>query len=338
MRSDHNFPGDTVSVRQFLPGGIVLCVGALLAHGIAILTGLNHLLVAIGLGFALANGIGVPARLRPGIATHSLWLAGGIVLMGTSLTLETVLEVGGAVLLLVVLVSGLTIGTVELLARNVFGLADRLGSLLAAGAGICGVSAVVAVAGAIRAREDQIAYAAATVLLFDALTLLVYPIAGDALNLSGLVFGIWAGASMFSTGPVVAVGFAHSEVAGQWATMTKLTRNALIGVVVLGYASYYARSESGGRPSVRTLWNEFPTFVLGFFALMILSSAGVFSSTQQAVLEELYGWLFSLAFVGLGTEIRLAALRRTGVTPAFVILVSLCVTSTLSLAALVLLF
>jgi uncharacterized integral membrane protein (TIGR00698 family) len=327
-----------MAIGRFLPGLALLCAGAVLARGIELAVGFNHLLVAIALGFVLANAVGVPDRLAPGIATHNLWLGAGIVLMGASLTLETVLEVGGLVLVLVVCVAALTIVTVEVLARSVFGLADHMGSLLAAGSGICGVSAVVAVAGAIRAREEQIAYAAATVLLFDAITIVVYPIIGDLLALPGIVFGVWAGVSMFSTGPVVAVGFAHSEAAGQWATMTKLSRNALIGVVVLAYASYYARSGAGGRPSLSALWDDFPKFVLGFLALVALASAGVFSSAQQASIENAYSWLFVLAFVGLGTEIRLAELRSTGTTPALVVLLALCVTSVISLTLLVMLF
>ncbi|MFB1063871.1 YeiH family protein [Natrinema sp. H-ect4] len=323
---------------RLLPGLLTLCLGAILARALAASLGFSHLLLAIALGFVATNTVGVPDRLEPGIATHKLWLGGGIVLMGASISLETVLEVGGPVLLLVVGVTTTTLLTVELLARNVFGLADRLGSLLAAGASICGVSAVVAVAGAVRAREEQTAYAAATVLLFDAITIVVYPIVGDLLNLSGTVFGAWAGVSMFSTGPVVAVGFAHSEVAGQWATMTKLSRNALIGVVVLAYASYYAREAGGRRPSVRTLWDEFPKFVLGFLALAVVASAGVLSSTQLNSIENAYNWLFVLAFVGLGTEIRLSDLRNTGATPALVVLLALLATSALSLTVLLAVF
>ncbi|MGQ3411331.1 YeiH family protein [Natrinema sp. LN54] len=327
-----------MAVRRLLPGFVALFLGALLARTAAQWLGFNQLLLAIALGFVATNVVGVPARLEPGLATHNLWLAAGIVLMGASISIGTVLEVGGPVFLLVIGVAAISLVFVELLARTVFGLTERLGSLLAAGVSICGVSAVVAVAGAIRAHEEQIAYAAATVLLFDAITIVVYPIVGDLLNLSGPVFGIWAGVSMFSTGPVVAVGFAHSDVAGQWATMTKLSRNALIGVVVLAYASYYSRSEGGRRPSVRTLWNEFPTFVLGFFVLAIIASAGVLTSAQRASIENAYSWLFVLAFVGLGTEIRLADLRSTGLLPAIVVLLALFGSSALSLTALLVLF
>ncbi|SEH16454.1 conserved hypothetical integral membrane protein [Natronorubrum sediminis] len=327
-----------MNVSRLAPGLVALCLGAIVARVLAVSFGVNHLLLAIALGFVATNVVGIPDRLEPGIATHKLWLGAGIVLMGVSISLETVLEVGGPILVVVVGVTAGTLLVVELLARNVFGLTDRMGSLLAAGASICGVSAVVAVAGAVRAREEQIAYAAATVLLFDAITIVVYPIIGDLLDLSSVVFGTWAGVTMFSTGPVVAVGFAHSDVAGQWATMTKLSRNALIGVVVLAYASYYARHVGGGRPSVRTLWDEFPKFVLGFLALALLASAGVLSAGQLDSIENAYNWLFVLAFVGLGTEIKLGDLRNTGVTPALVVLVAFFLSSLASLAVLLALF
>ncbi|WP_255191403.1 YeiH family protein [Natronobeatus ordinarius] len=325
---------------SLLPGLALLVAGAIVARTLAPIVGVHHLLLAIAIGFVVANASGVPAVAASGVDTHSRWLAAGIVLMGASVTLETLLEAGGVVLAVVLGVCGFTLLVVEGLARNVFGLNDRLGSLLAAGASICGVSAVVAVAGAVDARQEQIAYAAATVLLFDAITIVVFPIVGDLLGLSGMVFGIWAGVSMFSTGPVVAVGFAHSEVAGQWATVTKLARNALIGVVVVGYATYYARTNAAGQgpPSIRTLWEGFPTFVLGFLVFVLAASVGVFSPAQHAAIERAYDWLFLLAFVGLGTEIRLAALRRTGLTPALVVLLALALVSTLSLAVLTVLF
>ncbi len=328
---------------RFVPGIAFLVAGAVLVWYVAPIIGATDLLLAIAFGFVFANVLGVPDRLMAGIGTHQYWLGAGIVLMGVSISLGALREAGLLVLLIIGLVVLATLLLVEVIARRLFDLDHHLASLLAAGSSICGVSAIVAVADAIRARESAIAYAAATILLFDAITIVVYPVLGQVLGLSSQVFGIWAGVSMFSTGPVVAVGFAHSDVAGQWATMTKLARNALIGVVVLAYVSYYARSgtasassKTGGLlGSARTLWREFPTFVLGFLAIAVLANLGAFSTDQQAALEQTYDWLFLLAFVGLGTEIRLAQLRRTGLTPALVVLIVLCCVSVLSLALLV---
>jgi uncharacterized integral membrane protein (TIGR00698 family) len=327
-------------VRSLAPGLLLLAGGAAGAHVLGSIVGVNRLLVAIAVGFVLSNSLGVPTVADAGVATHDRWLSAGIVLMGASVTVGTFLDAGSTVLLVVLAVTGFTLLFVELLARNLFGLADRFGSLLAAGASICGVSAVVGVAGAVRAQREQIAYAAATILLLDAVTIVAYPIVGEFLGLSSTVFGIWAGVSMFSTGPVVAVGFAHSEVAGQWATVTKLARNALIGVVVLGYASYYARvdGDDDGGVSVRTLWEQFPTFVLGFLGVALLASVGLIPPAQRALLGDASDWLFVLAFVGLGTEIRLGELRRAGAKPALIVFAALLAASSLSLAVLTALF
>ena len=316
---------------EAIPGFVLLCLGALLAHGLSLFVGIHELLLAIALGFLFVNAVGVPERLRPGTATHTLWLAVGIVLLGASVTIEAILDAGSIVLVLLLGTVAVTVLTAETLARNVAGLTGKFSSLLAAGAGICGVSAVVAVGGAIRARETRIAYAAGVVLLVDAVTIVVYPAVGAVLDLPANVFGVWAGISMLSTGPVVAVGFAHSEIAGQWATTTKLARNTLIGAAALGYAVYYTRREGGDAVPLDVLWVEFPKFVLGFLLFMGLASAGFFSPSQQASIAEIVEWLFLLAFVGLGTEIRLDDLRRAGIAPALVVFATISLVSVLSL-------
>jgi len=327
---------------SYLLGIGILVAGAVAARlGASRLPAVDELLLAIILGVALTNTVGIPDRYDRGVGTHKVWLGAGIVLMGASLTPETILRSGVLLVLIVVGVACFTLLFVEVLSRFPFDVAERLASLLAAGASICGVSAVVAVGGSIDAREEQLAYAAATVLLFDAVTLVVYPILGEIFDISARVFGIWAGVSMFSTGPVVAVGFAHSDVAGQWATVTKLTRNALIGVVAVGYAVYYARRRldaGGGNVRARELWDRFPKFVAGFVLLAVVSAAGFLSSGQVQSIENAYEWLFLLAFVGLGTELELQKLRCAGLRPVLVVFVAFVTTSVASLLLLRTLF
>ncbi|WP_158058294.1 YeiH family protein [Halorussus halophilus] len=323
-----------MSLRTLLPGiGLLVAIGAV-SEAVAHFVGANALLVAVFCGLLLANGYGVPSRFESGVETYKLWLETGIVLMGVRVSLDAVLAAGVPLIVTVVGIVAFTVAVVEVLSRRVFGLSDRLGSLLAAGASICGVSAVVAVAGSIDADEESIAYATSTVLLFDAVTLFAFPVVGRSLHLSDQLFGIWAGLSMFSTGPVTAAGFAYSDVAGQWATLTKLTRNVLLGVVVVAYSIRY--TDTGGDSSVglshlRRMWRRFPKFVLGFVALLVAANVGLLSPTDVERVSVAYHWLFLLAFAGLGMNTELSDFRRTGLRPVGVLLLSLVLASVVSL-------
>ena len=322
---------------SWLPGLTLLAIVALSAHFVAAhVPGVSALILAVAIGAIISNLTGTPVWAQSGVDTHKLLLETGIVLLGARLTIGQVLETGPLVAGLVIATVAFGVLFIEVLSRTLFDLGERTGSLLAAGSSICGVSAVIAVAGGIDADENEIAYAAATVLLFDAVTLVAFPVVGEGLGLSGHVFGIWAGLSMFSTGPVAAAGFAHSTVAGQWATLTKLVRNSLIGAVVLVYSLYYARSQAE-RVEIGELWTRFPKFVIGFLAVAALTNLGGATASQVASIDAVAGWLFALAFAGLGMEIRLAKMRQVGLTPVLLILVYLITVSVLSLGVLFLL-
>ena len=330
------------ALRRLAPGLGVLFALGLLARGItAIIPIGSHLIVVIGLGVFMANTLGIPDWAVAGVKTHSLWLEVGIILMGVTIAFQQVVDAGLQVLLIVGVAVCATVLVVEVLAREFFDIPEKIGSLLAAGSGICGVSAVAAVAGSIKPDQQQIAYAAATVLLFDAITLIIYPTVGHLLGLSDFVFGIWAGTTMFSTGPVTAAGFAYSRNAGEWAVLVKLTRNAFIGVVVIGYVLYYSRRGSTDATvdhTWRYLWESFPKFIIGFVVLMILGSAGVLSDTQIIALDNASNWLFLVAFAGLGLSIDIGELRESGIKPVGVVSISLLLVSGLTLSALLYLF
>jgi len=321
------------AARPYLPGIAFLAVGAILSHLIAgAVDGLQPLVVAVGIGALVGNTAGTPDAAEPGVGVDKLFLETGIVLLGAAVVIEEFLAAGPTVLGLVVVAVGGGLLLAEAIARGLFRLDGTTPSLLAAGASICGVSAVVAIGRVLDARGSAITFAAATVLLFDAVTLVAFPIAGEWLGLTGRQFGVWAGVSMFSTGPVAAAGFAHSPEAGQWATVTKLARNSLLGGVAVAYSlAYTARSATD--PGVRRLWAEFPKFLLGFLAVAAIANSGLLSPAALASIGRVSDALFTLAFVGLGFSIRLREMREVGGADVGAVLVHLLVVSALALAA-----
>ncbi|ACM56026.1 YeiH family protein [Halorubrum lacusprofundi] len=321
------------AARPYLPGIAFLAVGAILSHLIAgAVDGLQPLVVAVGIGALVGNTAGTPDAAEPGVGVDKLFLETGIVLLGAAVVIEEFLAAGPTVLGLVVVAVGGGLLLAEAIARGLFRLDGTTPSLLAAGASICGVSAVVAIGRVLDARGSAITFAAATVLLFDAVTLVAFPIAGEWLGLTGRQFGVWAGVSMFSTGPVAAAGFAHSTEAGQWATVTKLARNSLLGGVAIAYSlAYTARSAT--EPGVRRLWAEFPKFLLGFLAVAAVANSGLLSPAALESIGRVSDALFTLAFVGLGLSIRLREMREVGGAAVGAVLVHLLVVSALALAA-----
>ncbi|WP_430505724.1 YeiH family protein [Haloparvum sp. PAK95] len=321
------------AIRRLVPGlallGAVAGGAAVVGTALPVVT---PLLLAIGLGAVVANTVGVPRRFRPGVATHSRLLEVAIVLLGARLSLDAIVAAGPRLAALVLGIVGFGLVVVTALAR-IADLNDRLGTLLAAGSSICGISAVAAVAPICEAEDSEVAHAAATILLFDAVTLLVFPAVGRVLGLDSTVYGVWIGLSMFSTGPVAAAGFAHSAVAGEWATVTKLARNALIGLVAVGYSVRYVGGVGNAHqrvPRARRIWTEFPTFLLGFLLLAVITTLGVVPAAVVDALVATSDVLFLLAFAGLGFDISLAAMRKTGVVPIAVVGTYLVVASGLA--------
>ncbi|PAU85122.1 putative sulfate exporter family transporter [Halorubrum salipaludis] len=325
--------GVAAAARPYLPGLALLSAGALLSQLVAgAVDGLQPLVVAVAVGALVGNTVGTPEAAAPGVGVDKLFLETGIVLLGAAVVVEEFLAAGPTVLGLVVATVAGGLLLAELIARGLFRLDGTTPSLLAAGASVCGVSAVVAIGRVLDARGSAITFAAATVLLFDAVTLVAFPVAGEWLGLTGRQFGVWAGVSMFSTGPVAAAGFAHSPEAGQWATVTKLARNSLLGGVAVAYSlAYTARSATD--PGVRRLWAEFPKFLLGFLAVAAVANTGLLSPAALASIGRVSDALFTLAFVGLGLSIRLREMRAVGGAAVGAVLVHLLVVSALALAA-----
>jgi uncharacterized integral membrane protein (TIGR00698 family) len=320
------------SLRAVAPGVALLVTLAVVAHGVAGVVGTSPLLVAVAFGALVGNAFELPARLEAGTGLHSRFLDAGIVLLGANVVVGQLLDAGAVVLGLVVgvVLLGLPLG--EVLGRRL-GLDATPSSLLAAGASVCGVSAATTIAGILDARAEDLTPVVAAILVFDAVTLAAFPVLGGLLDLSARQFGVWAGLSMFSTGPVTAAGFAYDPVAGRWATVTKLTRNAFLGVVALVYVVRVTRQTGPDRARLTHLRAGIPPFVLGFLVLAAAASAGVIGPDLVALADRGSTALFSLAFVGLGLDIRLSAMRRVGVSPLVALFGHLLVVSVVTLAA-----
>lgn len=297
---------------------------------------IEYVLWATVIGLVIANTVGVHRVFRPGVQTYEFWLKLGIVALGARFVLGDVIKLGGISLVQIVL-DMVIAGSIIILAARLFGLSGKLGSLLAIGTSICGVSAIIASKGAIRARNSEVSYAIAAILALGAVALFTLPPLGHAIGLTDHEFGLWAGLAVDNTAETTATGFLFSDEAGKVAVLVKSVRNALIGFVVLGFALYWAaRGEAdqiapGVRAKATFVWEKFPKFVLGFLVVSTLATAHLINKGQIANLGNVSKWAFLLTFAGVGLNTNFRELARAGWRPLVVAVIGLVVVAVVSL-------
>lgn len=241
--------------------------------------------------------------------------------MGASLSINTIMSVGKMTFFVMIFTFAMCFGG-GFFIRKLFGLNWKLSNLISAGTGICGGSAVAAIAPVIDAEEKDIAFAMSSTFLFDMVMVSLYPLMGKALGMSDIAYGIWAGTSVNDTASVVASGYAFSEVAGDFATMVKLTRTLAIIPTVLVFAYIGTRikqkelKEANKGQKVKIV-KIIPWFICGFLLLAILNSVGCIPTEVAGIMKGTSKFLMvtALAAIGLGTS--LLDFKKAGLRPMF---------------------
>ena len=306
-------------------GGVAICFGV---AGVSVLLEelipgglLGASIIALFLG-TIINSFFHPAWIKPSLKfTSKRILKVAIVLLGASLSVNTILSVGKMTFFVMIFTFAMCFGG-GFFVRKLFGLNWKLSNLISAGTGICGGSAVAAIAPVIDADDKDVAFALSSTFLFDMVMVALYPLMGKALGMTDMAYGIWAGTSVNDTASVVASGYAFSEIAGDFATMVKLTRTIAIIPTVLVFAYIGTRMKQKELKAVSNgqkvnLVKIIPWFIGGFLLLAIVNSLGWIPVAASSVLKGASKFLMvtALAAIGLGTSI--VDFKKAGLKPMF---------------------
>lgn len=282
---------------------------------------LGSSIIALFMG-TIINSFFHPDWIKPALKfTSKRILKVAIVLLGASISVNTIMSVGKMTFFVMLFTFAMCFGG-GFFIRKLFGLNWKLSNLISAGTGICGGSAVAAIAPVIDAEDKDIAFALSSTFIFDMIMVALYPIMGKALGMSDIAYGIWAGTSVNDTASVVASGYAFSEAAGDFATMVKLTRTIAIIPTVLVFAYIGTRmkqkelqAESGGKKV--NILKIIPWFIGGFLILAIVNSAGFIPVAVSNIMKTASKFLMvtALAAIGLGTDIK--DFKKAGLSPMF---------------------
>ena len=305
--------------------GVAICFGvaglSLFAEKLIPGEILGASIIALFMG-TIINSFFHPGWMKPALKfTSKKILKAAIVLLGASLSVSTILSVGKMTFFVMIFTFAMCFGG-GYFVRKLFGLNWKLSNLISAGTGICGGSAIAAIAPVIDADDKDIAFAMSSTFLFDMVMIALYPLMGKALGMSDIAYGIWAGTSVNDTASVVASGYAFSEAAGDFATMVKLTRTIAIIPTVLVFAYIGTRikqkemkAASGGQKV--DLMKIIPWFIGGFLLLAIINSTGLIPTAVSGAMKSTSKFLMVTALAAIGLNTSITDFKKAGLRPMF---------------------
>jgi uncharacterized integral membrane protein (TIGR00698 family) len=308
---------------------------------------ISAVMICLILGLLIRNIFKLPAFLGVGFKfSVKKLLRLGIILLGIRLSIFSVFELGliGIPIVLICITSALIITT---FLNKKLKQPKRLGTLIAVGTSICGVSAIVATSPVINAKEEETAYAVAVITVFGLIATIVYPILAFFLfGGNPIKAGLWLGTSIHDTSQVTGAALVFADL---WnlalgldvATITKLVRNVFMMVVIPLMAFFHVKNEmktatisEDNLTKVKTrvdIKKLIPVFVIGFLIMSIFRSigdAGVNTSNLAFGLfdQDLWGviikevknfanMLFVIALGGVGLSTDFSKFRGLGIKP-----------------------
>ena len=278
--------------KDYVPGFILVGVAAIAASWLAEHYGMPIILGGLLIGLAL-NFVSASPKSHPGLDfCSSSLLRWGIVLLGTQVTVAQMGSLGFASLIALVAIMG-TVILAGVLGARLVGQSNYVGLLIGGATAICGASAalaIYAVVGRDRLSHAQFTLSLVGIALASAIAMSFYPILASAAGFSDQQAGFLMGAAIHDVAQSLGGGYSFSEAAGEYATLVKMSRVALLAPVI----AIIGLLVSDGSGAKKSFFGNFklPWFVLAFFGVVVLNSM-----LQLPSWVEHYGLLASKAML-----------------------------------------
>ena len=307
-------------VGKFIVGFPVVFIIAFIAQFLAgnytiLYYGLEYVLWCLAIGLIISNVFGLPEWLRTAVKTE-YFIKIGLVILGAGIMFGEIITAGGYGIIQGLLVVAVVWYFCYWLAKKLQ-VDDEFAAMLASGVSICGVSAAIATAGAVKGDPKKLSYVTSLVLVTAVPMMVIMPMIIKATEMDHLVGGAWLGGTLDTSGSVVAAGAIVSEAAMKIGVIVKMSQNVLIGFAafILAIVWTFKKAAPGERPGAIEIWFRFPKFVLGFMIASLVFSFILNPETVGAVkgqLGALRTWWFALAFTSIGLETRFVDFFKMG--------------------------
>ncbi|GCF94912.1 membrane protein [Enterococcus florum] len=303
--------------NPILPGLILSATVAAVSKALALIfPSIGGATIAILLGILLGNIFFRQAELAAGTKfAESRLLEYSVVLLGFTVTFQTISEIGGKGIGYVLSMMTSTIVFAYWIGQRL-GFNEKMALMMAGGNAVCGSSAIGAIAPAIGAKEEEKGQIITLVNLLGTLMMLTLPFLGAAIFGEGLfATSALIGGTLQSVGQVVAGASLINPKTVQYAMLFKIMRIMMLVVVVFIFERKAGKPAS--TPTAQRKKMPIPWYVLGFLIACILNSfvqlPQVFDTTSHFVST----WFETTALAAIGLRLDFRKFLKEG--PRFLI-------------------
>ena len=243
-------------------------------------------------------------------------LSYSIVLLGATISISTISEIGLSGIIFIVLQMTVTITGAIFIGRKL-GFSSNFTNLMASGNAVCGSSAIAATAPVIEADDKEKGIAVTIVNVTGIILMFLLPvISGFLYNHQLTQTSAMIGGTLQSVGQVVASGAMVYEHTKALATIFKIVRIIFLVVVVFVLGNLKNKSNKDTlkeeQQEVKSKKIKIPWYVLGFFITCLLFSFYLISPSVSLICKLLSNKFELIALVAIGLRVNVRDLIKQG--------------------------
>lgn len=302
--------------KSIIPGLLVSTVVAIISMYLAkFLPQLGAASIAIFLGMIVGNLFLNQEVFKEGYKfSESNLLSYSIVLLGATLSVSTIIELGFSGILFIMIQMTVTIVGAMYIGKKL-GFGENFRFLMASGNAVCGSSAIAATAPVIDADDKDKGIAITIVNVTGVFLMIGLPILTKFLYGHELIkTSAMIGGTLQSVGQVVASGAMVNEATKDLATLFKIVRVILLVVVVFIFGNMKNKLNQGtvNEEACTSKKVKVPWYVIGFFITCALFSLNIISPQVSHLAKEVSSKLEIIALAAIGLRVNIKDLIKQG--------------------------
>lgn len=304
------------TLKKILPGFLLALLVAIISKFFAtFIPSLGAATLAILLGILLGNTFCQHPILDKGTKfSESRLLEWSIVLLGFTVTFQTIAKMGLNGLFFIIFQMTSTILAVYLIGRKLK-FTKTMSLLMAGGNAVCGSSAIGAIAPEIHAKDEEKGQIITLVNLLGTVLMLTLPFLAtflypnEAMTQSAMI-----GGTLQSVGQVVASASMVSPEVVEWATLFKIMRIMMLVLVVFFFGKFANQPKKNENQQIKQkkLKLPLPWYIIGFLISCCLNSFLTLTPWIANYAHLLSGWFEVTALAAIGLRLNFKRFFKEG--------------------------